>query len=120
MKNEVKDTNQVHERIEVKETDVENEEVAQIIVGATDEEEEQETEKNEILIQEEPKVEEKKKELEFIYPVEGELFREFAKDNLVYSETLKEWVTHTGVDILADKTTVVKASEERNSNCYKE
>ncbi len=49
--------------------------------------------------------------LSFIMPVEGEIQKEYAKDNLVYSETLKEWVTHTGIDIKADKTTVVKASE---------
>ena len=38
--------------------------------------------------------------------------KEYAKDNLVYSETLKEWVTHTALDIKADKTTVVKASAD--------
>lgn len=48
----------------------------------------------------------------FIKPVEGEILREFAKDNLVYSETLKEWVTHYGIDIKAEKTTIVKASAE--------
>lgn len=47
---------------------------------------------------------------EFIMPVEGEIMREFAKENLVYSQTLDEWVTHLGIDIKADKTTVVKAS----------
>ena len=52
-----------------------------------------------------------KKELSFIKPVEGDVVREYAKDNLLYSETLKEWVTHTGIDIKAEKTTVVKASE---------
>ena len=36
--------------------------------------------------------------------------KEYAKDNLIYSETLEEWVTHYGIDIKADKTTVVKAS----------
>lgn len=46
----------------------------------------------------------------FIKPVEGEIIREFARDNLVYSETLKEWITHNGIDIKADKTTVVKAA----------
>ncbi len=51
------------------------------------------------------------KELSFEKPVEGEMVREFAKDNLIYSETLKEWTTHTGMDIKADKTTVVKAAE---------
>ena len=52
------------------------------------------------------------KELEFIMPVEGTVFREFAKDSLVYSNTLKEWITHTALDIEADKTTVVKAAED--------
>ena len=51
-----------------------------------------------------------KKEVTFIQPVEGEIIKEFAKDNLVYSNTLEEWVTHLGVDIKADKTTVVKAA----------
>lgn len=51
------------------------------------------------------------KELNFQKPVEGEIVKEYAKDNLIYSETLKEWVTHMGVDIKAEKTTVVKAAE---------
>ncbi len=50
-------------------------------------------------------------ELSFEKPVEGEIIREFAKDNLVYSQTLEEWTTHTGIDIKADKTTVVKSAE---------
>ena len=55
---------------------------------------------------------ETKKELSFQIPVEGEISKEYAKDNLVYSETLQEWVTHLGIDIKAEKTTVVKAAEE--------
>ncbi len=55
---------------------------------------------------------ETKKELSFQKPVDGEISKEYAKDNLVYSETLKEWVTHLGIDIKAEKTTVVKAAEE--------
>ena len=54
---------------------------------------------------------ETKKELSFETPVEGEIVREYAKDSLIYSETLQEWTTHTGIDIKADKTTVVKAAE---------
>lgn len=54
---------------------------------------------------------EEKKELSFAKPVEGEVVREYAKDNLIYSETLKEWTTHMGIDVKADKTTVVKAAE---------
>lgn len=54
---------------------------------------------------------EQKKELSFERPVEGEMVREYAKDNLIYSATLEEWTTHMGIDIKADKTTVVKAAE---------
>lgn len=47
----------------------------------------------------------------FLMPIEeGEILKEFAKDTFVYSETLEEWITHLGVDIKADKATVVKAS----------
>lgn len=51
------------------------------------------------------------KEPVFERPVEGEIIKKFAKDTLVYSETLDEWVVHNGIDIKADKTTVVKAAE---------
>ena len=50
-------------------------------------------------------------ELKFEKPVEGEVVKEFAMDNLVYSNTLGEWTVHTGIDIKADKTTVVKSAE---------
>lgn len=53
-----------------------------------------------------------KKELNFKKPVEGEIMREYAKENLIFSETLQEWVTHDGIDIKAPKTTVVQAAEE--------
>ena len=36
----------------------------------------------------------------------------FAKDTLIYSETLDEWITHLGIDIKADRTTVVKSAEK--------
>lgn len=48
----------------------------------------------------------------FEKPLEGEILKEFAKDSLIYSETLKEWITHLGVDIKAEKATVVKAAAE--------
>ena len=50
-------------------------------------------------------------ELSFQKPVEGDIVKEFAKDNLVYSNTLEEWTTHKGIDIKADKTTVVNSAE---------
>ena len=48
----------------------------------------------------------------FCMPVDGEIIKEYAKENLVYSQTLQEWVTHNGIDIKAEKATVVKAAEE--------
>lgn len=59
----------------------------------------------------EGKVEEKNVELNFAKPVDEEIVRDFAVDSLVYSDTLQEWTTHTGIDIKADKTTVVKSAE---------
>lgn len=53
-----------------------------------------------------------KKELTFTKPVDGDILKSFAKDTLIYSETLGEWATHLGIDIKADKTTVVKASAD--------
>lgn len=50
------------------------------------------------------------KEVKFIAPIKGEILRDFAPDSLVYSETLEEWITHNGVDIKADKTSVVVAA----------
>lgn len=58
------------------------------------------------------KVQETKKEIVFAKPAEGEIICEFAKDNLIYSETLKEWITHMAIDIKADKTSVIKASAD--------
>ena len=51
-------------------------------------------------------------ELSFAKPVEGEIVRDFAVDSLIFSETLQEWTTHTGIDIKAAKTTVVKSAEK--------
>ena len=53
----------------------------------------------------------KVKDPEFSIPVEGEIMRSYAKDSLIYSETLEEWIVHLGIDIKADRTTVVKSSE---------
>lgn len=53
--------------------------------------------------------EEVEEDIKFTAPIKGEIIREFAIDSLVYSETLEEWITHNGIDIKADKTSVVKA-----------
>ncbi|MBP3255152.1 MAG: M23 family metallopeptidase [Clostridia bacterium] len=68
-----------------------------------EEEKEQETEQEE--------EEEILQDPEFEKPVEGEIIKEFAKEDLVYSNTLGEWVTHLGIDIKAPKTSVVKSAE---------
>lgn len=66
--------------------------------------------------QKEIKSEENKSQvLTFIKPVDGEIVKDYAKDKLVYSETLEEWTTHLGWDIKAVKTTVVKSASDRKS-----
>ena len=55
--------------------------------------------------------EEVKDVFEFISPVNGEILVDFAQEELVYSKTLEEWTTHLGIDIKADKTSVIFASE---------
>jgi len=47
---------------------------------------------------------------QFIMPIVGEHLTGFSMDSLVYSNTLAEWVTHRGIDIKAEKTSIVKAS----------
>lgn len=44
----------------------------------------------------------------FMMPVFGEVSFEFSNDKLVYSKTLDEWRTHSGIDIKADRGTEVK------------
>ena len=51
------------------------------------------------------------KELEFQAPVSGDIIKDFAIDNLIFSNTLEEWTTHSGIDIKAEKTSVVAAAE---------
>jgi murein DD-endopeptidase MepM/ murein hydrolase activator NlpD len=45
----------------------------------------------------------------FIKPVFGEVSFDFSNDKLVYSKTLEEWRTHSGVDLAAERGTPVKA-----------
>lgn len=56
--------------------------------------------------------EKEEKEVDFAMPVEGEIVKGFAKDSLVYSETLQEWVVHQAIDIKANSRDVVKAAAE--------
>ena len=113
--NELETTNTVEEKkVAVNTSIVENkieEEKASSNATSNEANEKAETEGKE---KETETVEEKEEEKtpNFIKPVEGEILREFAKNKLVYSNTLEEWITHSGIDIKADKTTVVKASAE--------
>lgn len=58
------------------------------------------------------KKEEKLPDPTFIKPVEGNITKQYSKDTLQYSNTLEEWITHNGIDIIAPKTTIVKASSK--------
>ena len=53
---------------------------------------------------------EKEVKMDFEAPIKGKIIREFAKDSLVFSNTLQEWITHTAIDVKADKTSVVKSA----------
>ena len=55
---------------------------------------------------------EEAKEISFVMPVDGEIVRGFAKDSLVYSETLQEWIVHQAIDIKANSRDVVKAAAD--------
>ena len=48
----------------------------------------------------------------FIMPVDGEIVKHYGKEKLIYSDTLKEWTTHLGIDIKAEKTTIVKSAAD--------
>ena len=74
----------------------------------TEKEAKEEVKKETVITNSEPV---KVKDPEFSIPVEGEIMRSYAKDSLIYSETLEEWIVHLGIDIKADRTTVVKSSE---------
>lgn len=45
-----------------------------------------------------------------IYPVQGNILKKHAMDELVYSNTLKEWTTHPGIDIETSIGAEVKAA----------
>lgn len=55
---------------------------------------------------------EENKEVTFERPVSGDIMKEYAQENLVFSETLNEWITHNGIDLRAEKTEVVKAAAD--------
>lgn len=60
----------------------------------------------------------------FIMPVDGKISMDYAMDRLLYSKTLDEWRTHSGIDIEASRGEAVKAvadgyiKEIKNDPCY--
>lgn len=95
------------------EKDIEEDTVEKIAINTSIIEKTEKDEKNnienEVNNKEEKEVEE---ELSFCTPIDGEVIKEFAKDTLIYSTTLNEWTTHTGIDIKAEKATIVNAAEK--------
>ena len=59
------------------------------------------------------KIKKKKiKPLSFSKPIDGEIIKIYSIDKVIYSKTLELWKTHDGIDIKADKGTVVKSIEK--------
>lgn len=47
-----------------------------------------------------------------VYPVQGNISVDYAMDRLIYSKTLDDWRTHSGIDIAAAKGSQVKAVDD--------
>lgn len=50
---------------------------------------------------ENPHKEESPKNTKFIIPIQGAIINDYSGEELVYSETMKDWRTHNGIDIAA-------------------
>ena len=55
--------------------------------------------------------EKEKNNLEFIMPISGEIGLNYATEKLIYSNTLEEWITHNGIDIIGEEAEPIKAIE---------
>lgn len=53
-----------------------------------------------------------KKTITLVSPVIGKIYREFSDQIPVYSNTFEDWRVHKGIDIEADRGTVVKAAAD--------
>ena len=113
--NEIDNNNIINEITNEVVNEVTNETNNEVIQENKDEVENQSNQEDENIIKEENISTE-----QFIIPVEGEILSSYSIDNLQYSNTLQEWITHRGIDIKADKTTVVKASKSGTVKYIKE
>jgi len=48
----------------------------------------------------------------FMFPVQGDIMVEYAKDHIIYSKTLGDWRTHKGIDIKSILGAQVKAAAD--------
>lgn len=55
--------------------------------------------------------EKEEKKLEFMMPLDGEIGMNYATEKLIYSNTLEEWITHNGIDIIGEEAEPVKTIE---------
>lgn len=53
-----------------------------------------------------------KKNQNFDWPLSGDIFKDFAINSLVYSNTLNEWCTHEGIDIAGKEGDVIVSVED--------
>jgi len=51
-------------------------------------------------------------EFQLIMPVSGNVTFDYAMDKLVYSRTLEDWRTHSGIDLAAERGTNIKAAAD--------
>lgn len=59
-----------------------------------------------------PTATESQQTIKMAMPITGEIVVDYAMDKLVYSKTLEEWRTHTGVDVAGDFGAEVKAAAD--------
>ena len=83
--------------------DLNNISIPENVLGTGFLDEKKDNETSEPVIKDEPPV-----VLSFVMPVEGEISKKHSNETLVYSETMNDYRTHAGVDIIApDGSTVV-------------
>lgn len=59
-----------------------------------------------------PAAAETPRRLNAVAPLDGEIAQAFAMDHLAYNETMQDWRTHAGADILAAEGTEVRAAAD--------